>query len=511
MTRRSVLLQGGVIGAGIIASNLPGMTALAQGQPPVRRSLQGLAWNDPIVTTYREAVGIMKQKPESEQFSWVNLSKIHGSDPNTYHFCPHGDWYFLPWHRAYTAMCERIVRLLTTNKDFAMPFWDWTADPLMPQVFLSPKTPDGKTNWLYVSETDRQRTWPPNLPMPPENVGPDVLRKILAATEYEQFGTSRNRKQDSLDPKWITIGGGNQNQLEGNAHNLVHDNIGGWMPSASSPRDPIFFMHHCNIDRIWAVWNLRNPNSLDRLWTDMPFDKNFYNVDGSFWSPKVSDLYVPEDLGYTYGLRAPAVAANEPAASNVLTLRNQLTTLFAAPNMADVKERNLTTVSAANTMTARPDHPLDVAVDVPREALQAIGRRKPLGSGVETMNFLEAQEQAASGTSALGFIRDVVVTNPQSTMYRVFIDLDNLTQATPITDPHYVGTFGIFNHSTHGDHAEAPSFAVDLTNAIREVYGSGNVPTGQLRVQILPVPTGYNKAATGTATPSRIEVAIVSV
>jgi hypothetical protein len=184
------------------------MTALAQGQPPVRRSLQGLAWNDPIVTTYREAVGIMKQKPESEQFSWVNLSKIHGSDPNTYHFCPHGDWYFLPWHRAYTAMCERIVRLLTTNKDFAMPFWDWTADPLMPQVFLSPKTPDGKTNWLYVSETDRQRTWPPNLPMPPENVGPDVLRKILAATEYEQFGTSRNRKQDSLDPKWITIGGG---------------------------------------------------------------------------------------------------------------------------------------------------------------------------------------------------------------------------------------------------------------------------------------------------------------
>jgi tyrosinase len=308
-TRRQVLLQGGAMGAGIIASNLPGMTALAQGQLPQRRALDGLAWNDPIVATYRDAVGIMKKMPPSQQFSWVNLAMIHGTDPDTYHYCPHGNWYFLPWHRAFTTMYERIVRQLTNNNDFALPYWDWTANPLMPDVFLTPKTPDGKPNPLYNSDAGWQRTWPSNQPMPAETVGPTVLNAILSATEYEQFATSRPEGQNSLDASWITTGSGTQDQLEGNAHNMVHNNIGGWMPSASSPRDPIFFMHHCNIDRIWALWNVQNPNSSDQLWTDMPFTENFYSVDGSFWSPKVSDLYVPENLGYTYGLSTSSLVA----------------------------------------------------------------------------------------------------------------------------------------------------------------------------------------------------------
>jgi tyrosinase len=211
----------------MIVGNLPGIMALAQGQPPRRRSLEGLAWNDPIVATYRDAVGLMKRMPDAQQFSWVNLAKLHGSDPNTYHFCPHGNWYFLPWHRAYTAMYERIVRRLTKNDSFAMPFWDWTANPVLPQVFLAPKTPDGKPNWLYVSERGWQRTWPSNKPMPVENVGPAVLSKILSATAYEQFGTSRPRGQSSLDSSWITTRTGTQDELEGNAHNMVHNNIGG--------------------------------------------------------------------------------------------------------------------------------------------------------------------------------------------------------------------------------------------------------------------------------------------
>ena len=91
VSRRNVLLQGSVIGAGVIAANMPGIVALAQAQaqsPPKRRSLAGLAWNDPIVATYRDAVGIMTQKPESDKLSWVSLAKIHGTDPNTFHFCP---------------------------------------------------------------------------------------------------------------------------------------------------------------------------------------------------------------------------------------------------------------------------------------------------------------------------------------------------------------------------------------------------------------------------------------
>lgn len=42
--------------------------------------------------------------------------------------------------------------------------------------------------------------------------------------------------------------------LEGQPHNQVHNNIGGIMPTLLSSIDPIFFMHHCNIDRLWEVW-----------------------------------------------------------------------------------------------------------------------------------------------------------------------------------------------------------------------------------------------------------------
>jgi len=298
ITRRKVLVQAGVIGAGLIASHLPGARALAAGMLPLRKSLQGLAWNDDIVSAYRDAVGILKSKPAQDPFNWVSLASIHG-DENGFHYCPHGDWYFLPWHRGFTAMYERIVRFVTGYHEFAMPYWDWTENPLMPEVFLDKQTPDGKKNWLYVDDPNMGRTWPPEKPMPADQIGPAVLHKIITASPYETFGTSRNAGQHDLNPSWVSMGGGVQGIFEALAHNQIHNNIGGWMPTSASPRDPLFFMHHCNIDRIWAIWNQSFANSTDPLWTDMPFQDNFLNPDGSFWSPKVSDLLDPQALGYT--------------------------------------------------------------------------------------------------------------------------------------------------------------------------------------------------------------------
>ena len=60
ISRRSVLLQGSAIGAGLIATNVPGITALAQGQPPQRRSLGDLQLNDPIIQAWRDGVGQLR-------------------------------------------------------------------------------------------------------------------------------------------------------------------------------------------------------------------------------------------------------------------------------------------------------------------------------------------------------------------------------------------------------------------------------------------------------------------
>ncbi len=43
-------------------------------------------------------------------------------------------------------------------------------------------------------------------------------------------------------------------RLEYDLHNLVHRYVGGDMALAASPNDPVFWLHHCNIDRLWSLW-----------------------------------------------------------------------------------------------------------------------------------------------------------------------------------------------------------------------------------------------------------------
>jgi tyrosinase len=342
-----------------------------------------------------------------------------------------------------------------------------------------------------------------------------VIATILGETPFETFGTSRPNQpgnvQNSLDQSWIVCEFcGIDGTLESNPHHNVHNIVGGIMASARSALDPIFMMHHCNIDRIWAVWNappLNNQNSSDPLWSGMTFQNNFFNPDGSFYSPNVSDLYVPETLGYTYGLPAAPVAATAPPA--VLALGEKLKTLYGTPNVTDAAGINTYTAKNDQQMIAAANKPLDISVNVDRSLVIAVARRRPPSAGTELLDFNAAREQAASGTRALAFLRDVTVAQHQDTLYRVFIDCDYLSQDTPISDPHYVGTFGIFgDHGEHPGHggrpAAKPSIAVDLTRAIQRVYGSAVDPSGRIRVQILPVPNAPKAGPIGTASPSRV-------
>jgi tyrosinase len=47
--------------------------------------------------------------------------------------------------------------------------------------------------------------------------------------------------------------------MEGNPHGLAHTSFGGVISSPSTaPRDPLFFLLHCNVDRLWAKWQRQN-------------------------------------------------------------------------------------------------------------------------------------------------------------------------------------------------------------------------------------------------------------
>jgi tyrosinase len=246
----------------------------------------------------------------------------------------------------------------------------------------------------------------------------------------------------------------------------------------------------------------------------MWFQNHFLNPDGSPYSPAVSELLDPAALGYTYGLTAPVVAL----APSVVASGSRIRTVFSAPAISAAV--GVRTFEAANTQPALATQPLEVAVPIDSGLVAGVARRPSVGSGAELLNFERARAAAASGTRALAFVRDIAATNEEDTQYRVFLNCDYLSQATPISDPHYVGTFGFFGPSEahgggsgDGHHDDAnPSVVLDLTPAIERVFGSVQTPPDQLRVQILPVPRGTTAAAgaAGTATPARVEIAFVT-
>jgi tyrosinase len=511
-SRREVLLQGCVIGAGIIAANMTALEALAQGAPKLRRSLHGMAPNDPILQTWRDGVRLLKAA--SGNVSWANFAAIHGNAAS-FNLCPHGNWYFLPWHRAYLLSYERAVRQLTGNSDFALPYWDWTEDRQMPSAFVE-QTFNGQPNSLF----EQQRDATPTDSLPDSTVGPAIISQILAQSPFETFGTSRpidggGQVQNNLDQSWINCEFcGTSGTLEATPHNLVHRFVGGIMGQANSALDALFMMHHCNIDRIWWTWNQGGgTDSPDPLWSDMTFQNNFFNPDGTPFSPKVSDLLVPEPLGYTY-VDTPVVPPPSTGQPPVVVAQyEKYKSLYRVSNVATAKSAGIASYAAAVERPAGTVAKyLEIPVDVDANALTPVATRKSPPSGFETLSLTNARQQYISGARCYAFLRDVDYAEDANTEYRVFLNCDYLSAGTPTTDRHYVGSFGFFgNHGGHGGkEAKKPSIGIDLTAAIQRVYGSAATPPGKLRVQIQPVALRAAATANGTAKPSRVEVAIVS-
>ena len=357
------------------------------------------------------------------------------------------------------------------------------------------------------------RAMGPTDSIPDENVGPGVIAQVIGDTPYETFGTTRPLGQDSTEQKWVTTTTGIQGTLESNPHNSVHGIVGGLMASGASPLDPIFMMHHSNIDRLWWVWNQAgNANSNDPLWTGMEFQNHFFNPDGSPYSPKVSDLFTPETLGYTYDVGVTASLSTAAGPTTTSLVDDRLKTIYATPNLTSVNVAGIATYVAQNKdqAIAAPNKPLEIPVEVGSNQVNTVARYRRPSTGAELLDSKQVRARLADAPRALCFIRDIAVSNDQNTQYRVFIDCDYLSSSTPITDRHYVGTFSFFgDHGRSHGPGQNPSVMVDLTRPLQRIFGSAPEGTKNLRVQILPVLRGM-KGEIGTAKPSRVEVAFVS-
>ncbi|KAF2460042.1 common central domain of tyrosinase-domain-containing protein [Lineolata rhizophorae] len=264
------------------------------------------------VMSYFQVAGIHGRPYDDWEESFGNGTAFSG-------YCPHSDILFLPWHRMYTALFEEALydrvqiiadqyvpsireRYVAAAQGWRMPYWDWallpkTGQPAFPSEIFSPTQvtvtntsgqPEEIPNPLYrydfhpVPERrqfpDRPvRGWPETMRHPE---GPSLKTHSNDTQVIADLLASLHGNRDALYMLFATVtdfasfsnnnfhaGKDNYSSLE-SIHNNIHNDIGGLGPvpghmtvSQYAAFDPVFWLHHSNVDRLFAMWQVLNPDA----------------------------------------------------------------------------------------------------------------------------------------------------------------------------------------------------------------------------------------------------------
>jgi tyrosinase len=193
-------------------------------------------------------------------------------------YAAHGSPLFLPWHRIMLLAFEYQLQVALGDAGFALPYWDWANDGSLPDPTASAlwsNTPDylgtGPGGGLYYDPSApgqyavRLYQHPDGIfgQIPPRGVLRELGQHDELPTPTKVDDAAKATEFDS--PRYNGDSTGFRTNVEMNLHNHVHVWVGGVrgdMGPISSPNDPVFFLHHCNVDRIWEAWMQTN----DRLY-----------------------------------------------------------------------------------------------------------------------------------------------------------------------------------------------------------------------------------------------------
>ncbi|KAI8901866.1 hypothetical protein BC833DRAFT_575830 [Globomyces pollinis-pini] len=196
---------------------------------------------------YLNAVKALKARPRSNTsdlaaWNFDQFSEAHFK----FNSANHGTPLFFPWHRNFINYYERALRSIISS--VTIPYWDWTLDsqrPSQSDVFASrffggngdPITQcvmDGIAAGWQVSTNAKGCLKRCN--QFSSFYGPEAVSDLLSRSDtFAEF----------------------QNYIENGPHGAVHNQIGGLcgdFSSMASTNDPVFYLHHAMIDKLWWRW-----------------------------------------------------------------------------------------------------------------------------------------------------------------------------------------------------------------------------------------------------------------
>jgi hypothetical protein len=474
--RRSRTLAVSAIGATLLLLLLiPALPAGAQGVR-VRRSIASLTAAQ--LDALRAGIAAMKARPASDPTSWAYQANIHGTVDSparpAWSTCQHGNFYFLSWHRMYLYYFERILRAASGSADLTLPYWDYSRPEqrALPEPFRIP--PDA-ANPLFV----RQRA-------PAANQGGTLPESAVDAQESllpidfstsSSGGTSFGGRRLAEPSHFSSFPG----SLEQQPHNVVHVLLGGpdgWMSDPDfAAQDPIFWLHHANIDRLWSRWLALGggrANPTDAGWLDTRFA--FFDERGTrveMTGRQVVDTAAQLEYRYDDQPEAPSPPEAAPAPQ-------------------------------------RPPAPLE-SVGVSTSAMELRGRPARTAIPLGATERRDLTESAAAPRGYVLTFEGIRYDRNPGVYYEVYLGLPEGETPDP-RGPHYAGNLAVFALKPHeGQGAEAgerPTLSIDVTRAIRRLREAGRLQSGDLSVSFVPrgiTPPGGPEAAPAAAPPVSFE------
>ncbi len=432
-------------------------------------STQGQA----MLEIYAEGVAKMKALPASDPRSWTFQWYIHAvRDDRTKtteltriypvpgpertlasavwstcqaHFNPANVPFFLPWHRMYLLRFERIIRKLTNQPQFTLPYWNYSVTG--PTHGILPAAFRVSTSSLFVQ--NRIASVNAGLPIDASSPG-SLTTTALSQCSYNPEGAVQGFCQ--------ALSSG----LHGNVHVLIGDrkNMGS-IPWAA--RDPIFWLHHCNIDRLWASWNKggrKNPNSTAFLDTTFTFvDDNGQQVVG-----KVSDMLSILRLGYAYSAYDAVPPCLQPPSTTLAESAREAPRVLANPE---------------------PVHLTSEPVRVQLKTPDGSAARAP-----ETSLDRRLRKSSSSTRVYLVISKLQAVAQPDVLYNLYFAPSEEAVSKLPAR--HRVGTINFFNAVNHGEDADPlvndeRFISFDVTNLVRRLQLEKRLKT---EPSVIVVPAG---------------------